>query len=195
MILAIDMGNTNTVIGGIDETKTYFIERVTTDQNRTDTEYAVTIKNVLEMHEIHPSAIEGAILSSVVPPLNSTILRAVEKVVGIRPLLVGPGIKTGINILMDNPKTLGSDLIVDVAAAIHEHPLPLVVIDMGTATTMSVADKHGNYIRRDPSGSACILKLLKRKNRPASYISLEVPDKVIGKNTIDCMRQALSSAM
>ena len=81
MILAIDMGNTNTVIGGIDETKTYFIERVTTDQNRTDTEYAVTIKNVLEMHEIHPSAIEGAILL-LWSPLNSTILRAVERLWG-----------------------------------------------------------------------------------------------------------------
>ena len=192
MILAIDMGNTNTVIGGIDETKTYFIERVTTDQNRTDTEYAVTIKNVLEMHEIHPSAIEGAILSSVVPPLNSTILRAVEKIVGVRPLLVGPGIKTGINILMDNPKTLGSDLIVDVAAAIHEHPLPLVVIDMGTATTMSVADKQGNY-----NGGVILpglrvsLNSLSGKTAQLPYISLEVPDKVIGKNTIDCMRAGI----
>ena len=79
MILAIDMGNTNTVIGGIDETKTYFIERVTTDQNRTDTEYAVTIKNVLEMHEIHPLPSREPFSSSVVPPLNSTILRAVER--------------------------------------------------------------------------------------------------------------------
>lgn len=103
MILAIDMGNTNTVIGGIDEEKTYFIERVTTDQNRTDTEYAVAIKNVLEMHQIHSDSIEGAILSSVVPPLNSTILRAVEKAVGVSPLLVGPGIKTGVN-LWTTPK-------------------------------------------------------------------------------------------
>ena len=85
MILAIDMGNTNTVIGGIDETKTYFIERVTTDQNRTDTEYAVTIKNVLEMLKSIPLPSGGAILSSVVP-LNSTILRGGRKVVGIRPL-------------------------------------------------------------------------------------------------------------
>ena len=106
MILAIDMGNTNTVIGGIDETKTYFIERVTTDQGRTDTEYAVSFKNILEMHQIDIASIEGAILSSVVPPVNSTILNAVEKVTGIRPLLVGSGMKTGMNIIMDNPKTL-----------------------------------------------------------------------------------------
>ena len=146
MILAIDMGNTNTVIGGIDETKTYFIERVTTDQGRTDTEYAVSFKNILEMHQIDIASIEGAILSSVVPPVNSTILNAVEKVTGIRPLLVGSGMKTGMNIIMDNPKTVGSDQIVDAVAASHEHPLPLVVIDMGTATTLCTVDKKGNYI-------------------------------------------------
>ena len=145
MILAIDMGNTNTVIGGIDETKTYFIERVTTDQNRTDTEYAVTIKNVLEMHEIHPLPSREP-FSLLWSPLNLHHPASCGKDCGRPSALVGPGIKTGINILMDNPKTLGSDLIVDVAAAIHEHPLPLVVIDMGTATTMSVADKQGNYI-------------------------------------------------
>ena len=134
MILAIDMGNTNTVIGGIDETKTYFIERVTTDQNRTDTEYAISFKNILEMHGIDISCIEGSILSSVVPPLNTTVLNAVEKITGKRPLLVGSGMKTGMNILMDNPKTVGSDQIVDAVAASHEYPLPLVVIEIGRAS-------------------------------------------------------------
>ena len=136
MILAIDMGNTNTVIGGIDEERTYFIERVTKEQGSTDTEYAVSFKNILEMNQIDIGSIEGAILSSVVPPLNSTIMSAVTKVTGISPLLVGSGMKTGMNIIMDNPKTVGSDQIVDAVAASHEHPLPLVVIDMGTATTL-----------------------------------------------------------
>ena len=182
MILAIDMGNTNIVLGGIDEKQTYFIERVTTDQGRTDTEYAIHFKNILEMHHIQLSDIEGAILSSVVPPLNTTILNAVEKAVGIRPLLVGSGMKTGMNILMDNPKSVGSDMIVDVVAAIHEHPLPLVVIDMGTATTLSVADKKGNYI-----GGVILPGLRVSLNS----LSLEVPNKVIGKNTIDCMRAGI----
>lgn len=192
MILAIDMGNTNTVIGGIDEKKTYFIERVTTNQERTDTEYAVSLKNILEMHQIPVSAIEGAILSSVVPPLNSTILNAVEKITGIRPLLVGSGIKTGINILMDNPKTVGSDQIVDAVAASHEHPLPLVVIDMGTATTLCAVDKKGNYIGGVIlPGLRVSLDSLSRKTAQLPYISLEVPDKIIGKNTIDCMRAGI----
>ena len=192
MILAIDMGNTNTVIGGIDEEKTYFIERVTTDQGRTATEYATSFKNILEMHQISTDSIEGAILSSVVPPLNATILSAVKKAVGIRPLLVGSGMKTGMNIIMDNPKTVGSDMIVDVVAAIHEHPLPLVVIDMGTATTLSVADKKGNYIGGVIlPGLRVSLDSLSGKTAQLPYISLEVPDKVIGKNTIDCMRAGI----
>ena len=192
MILAIDMGNTNTVIGGIDETKTYFIERVTTDQGRTDTEYAVSFKNILEMHQIDIASIEGAILSSVVPPVNSTILNAVEKVTGIRPLLVGSGMKTGMNIIMDNPKTVGSDQIVDAVAASHEHPLPLVVIDMGTATTLCTVDKKGNYIGGVIlPGLKVSLNSLSSKTAQLPYISLEVPSHVIGKNTIECMKSGV----
>ncbi|WP_320945131.1 type III pantothenate kinase [Enterocloster bolteae] len=192
MILAIDMGNTNTVIGGIDETKTYFIERVTTDQGRTDTEYAVSFKNILEMHQIDIASIEGAILSSVVPPVNSTILNAVEKVTGIRPLLVGSGMKTGMNIIMDNPKTVGSDQIVDAVAASHEHPLPLVVIDMGTATTLCTVDQKGNDIGGVIlPGLKVSLNSLSSKTAQLPYISLEVPSHVIGKNTIDCMRSGI----
>lgn len=186
------MGNTNTVIGGIDEKKTYFIERVTTDQSRTATEYAVSFKNILEMCGIDVADIEGAILSSVVPPLNSVILTAVEKVTGIRPLLVGSGMKTGMNILMDNPKSVGSDQIVDAVAASHEHPLPLIVIDMGTATTMCVVDKHRNYIGGIIlPGLKVSLDSLSSKTAQLPYISLEVPDRVIGKNTIDCMRAGI----
>lgn len=192
MILAIDMGNTNTVIGGIDENTTYFIERVTTDQGRTDTEYAVSFKNILEMNHIKISSIEGAILSSVVPPLNSTILSAVEKVTGIPPLLVGSGMKTGMNIIMDNPKTVGSDQIVDAVAASHEHPLPLIVIDMGTATTLCTVDNKGNYIGGVIlPGLKVSLNSLSSKTAQLPYISLEVPGHVIGKNTIDCMRSGI----
>jgi len=107
------MGNTNIVIGCIDSHKTYFVERVTTDHAKTGTEYAINIKNILEIHQIDPSEIEGAIMSSVVPPLNAAISSAVKKILGYHPMLVGAGIKTGMNIIMDNPKTVGSDMIVD----------------------------------------------------------------------------------
>lgn len=186
------MGNTNIVIGGIDNEKTYFVERVTTNHGKTDLEYAVNIKSILEIHGIAPSAIEGAILSSVVPPLNSTILSAVEKICGFRPMLVGSGMKTGLNIIMDNPKTVGSDMIVDAVAAVREYPCPIIVIDMGTATTMSVVDQAGNYIGGVIlPGLKVSLDSLSGKAAQLPYISLDVPNKVIGKNTIDCMRAGI----
>lgn len=192
MILTIDMGNTNIVIGGIDNEKTYFVERVTTNHGKTDLEYAVNIKSILEIHGIAPSAIEGAILSSVVPPLNSTILSAVEKICGFRPMLVGSGMKTGLNIIMDNPKTVGSDMIVDAVAAVREYPCPIIVIDMGTATTMSVVNQAGNYIGGVIlPGLKVSLDSLSGKAAQLPYISLDVPNKVIGKNTIDCMRAGI----
>ncbi len=192
MILAIDMGNTNIVLGGIDEQTVYFVERITTNQAKTDLEYAVNIKDILEIHQIAPETIEGAILSSVVPPLNTTLLRAVEKILDKRPLLVGSGMKTGINILMDNPKTVGSDMIVDAVAAIQEYPKPVIIVDMGTATTLSVVDKSGNYCGGVIlPGMKVSLDSLSGKTAQLPYISLESPGNVIGKNTIDCMRSGI----
>ena len=192
MILTIDMGNSNIVIGGIDDSQTYFVERVTTNRGKTDLEYAVNIKSILEIHNVPVSSIEGAILSSVVPPLNNTILSAVEKICGFRPMLVGSGMKTGLNIIMDNPKTVVSDLIVDAVAAIRDYPCPIIIIDMGTATTMSVIDRSGNYIGGVIlPGLKVSLDSLSGKTAQLPYISLETPGKVIGKNTIDCMRSGI----
>ena len=192
MILAIDMGNSNIVIGAIDDKKTYFVERVTTNHGKTDLEYAINIKNILEIHSIPFSEIEGAIVSSVVPPLNSTIISAVKKIFGFRPMLVGSGMKTGLNIIMDNPKAVGSDMIVDAVAAIRNYPCPIIIIDMGTATTMSVVDFGGNYIGGVIlPGLKVSLDSLSGKTAQLPYISLDTPGKVIGKNTIDCMRSGI----
>lgn len=192
MILAIDMGNTNIVIGGIDDDKTYFVERITTNHGKTDLEYAVNIKNTLEIYGISTDEIEGAIVSSVVPPLNSTILKAVSKICQKTPLLVGSGMKTGLNILMDAPKTVGSDMIVDAVAALSEYSPPLIIIDMGTATTMSVVDPSGNYIGGVIlPGVKVSLDSLSGKTAQLPYISLDMPSKVIGKNTIDCMKSGI----
>ncbi len=109
MILAIDMGNSNIVIGGIDNTGIYFVERVTTNLGKTELEYAVNIKDIMEIHNLPLSSIEGAILSSVVPPLTDVVVSAVKKITGKTPMVVGSGMKTGLNIKMDNPKTVGSD--------------------------------------------------------------------------------------
>lgn len=192
MILTIDMGNTNIVIGGIDRERTYFVERVTTAHGKTDMEYAISLKSILEIHHISPASIEGAILSSVVPPLNAALSSAVEKICGFRPMLVGAGMKTGLNILMDNPKTVGSDMIVDAVAAIRDYPCPLIIIDMGTATTMSVVDQAGNYIGGVIlPGLRVSLDSLSGKAAQLPFISLDIPDRVIGKNTIECMRAGI----
>jgi len=192
MILAIDMGNTNIVIGAVDDKQTYFTERVTTNHGKTDLEYAVNIKDIMEIHSIPLSEIEGSIVSSVVPPLNSAIISAVQKIFGFKPMLVGTDMKTGLNILMDNPKTLGSDLIVDAVAAVRDYPCPIIVIDMGTATTMSVIDPSGSYIGGVIlPGLKVSLDSLSGKTAQLPYISLGTPGNVIGKNTIDCMRSGI----
>ena len=141
MILAVDMGNSNIVVGGLDDQSTYFEERITTDDRKTSLEYAIMLKNILEIHKVKRSDIEGSIISSVVPPLNAPLSSAVKKITGKRPFLVGSGMKTGLNIKMDNPKAVGGDRIVAAVAAIAKYEGPIIIIDMGTATTMDVVDK------------------------------------------------------
>ena len=145
MILTIDMGNSNIVVGGIDENKLYFEERITTDHRKTSLEYAIMLKNILEISKIKRSDIEGAILSSVVPPLNAPISSAVKKIIGKKPMLVGSGMKTGLNIKVDNPKSVGGDRIVAAVAAAAQFEGPIIVIDMGTATTLDIVDRDGSY--------------------------------------------------
>lgn len=192
MILAIDIGNSNIVIGGIDSRKTHFIEKITTTPGRTNLEYAITLKSILEIYHVSPDTIEGAIISSVVPPLNRTLINAVRKITGITPKLVGSGMKTGLNILMDNPKAVGSDMIVNSIAAIKEHEPPIIIVDMGTATTMSVIDKEGRYI-----GGALLpglrvsLDSMSASTAQLPRIGLDTPKRVIGKNTVDCMRSGV----
>ena len=192
MILAIDMGNSNIVIGCIDDEKSYFEERLSTDKSKTALEYAIGFHTVLELYNIDVSRIEGAIISSVVPPLTNVVKSAVEKIIGKTPLVVGPGIKTGLNLQMDNPRSVGSDLIVDAVAGITEYGAPLILIDMGTATTMSVVDKDNNYVGGViMTGLRLAMESLSSKASQLFNVSLEVPKNVIGKNTTDCMKSGI----
>lgn len=192
MILAIDMGNTNIVIGCVDEEKVLFEERLATDLSKTELEYVVIFKTVLELYGIEKEKVTGAIISSVVPQLVNIIKSAVYKLIKVDPMVVGPGVKTGLNILMDEPRRVGSDLIVDAVAAINNYGTPLIVIDMGTATTMSVIDRKGNYIGGVimPGIKVSVDSLVSRTAQ-LQRISLDAPDKVIGKNTINCMKSGV----
>ena len=192
MLLAIDMGNTNIVIGCIKDEKILFVERLSTDQSKTELEYAVGFKTVFELYGIKVEEIKGAIISSVVPPLTGIIRKAVEKIIGIKPMVVGPGIKTGLNILMDNPKTVGADLIVDAVAGISEYGAPLVIVDMGTATTISVVDKDKNYVGgMIIPGIRVSMDSLVNRTSQLPRIGFDVPEKVVGTNTVDCMKSGI----
>lgn len=189
MILALDVGNTNIVIGCLDDDRIYFVGRLATDRSRTDDEYAISFKNLMELNGIEPQQLAGCIISSVVPPLIRILELAVEKATGRTPLIVGPGLKTGLNIKIDNPAQLGSDLVVAAVAALHQYQPPLIIFDMGTATTVSVIDRNKTYLGgMILPGVKASQEALTSHTSQLPSISLEPPKRVIGSNTIDCMK-------
>ena len=189
MILAIDVGNTNIVVGCIDDLKTYFIERLSTNRTKTELEYAVDLKNVLDIYHIKKTEIEGCIISSVVPQITNIVKLAAEKILKKNAIVLGPGVKTGLNIMMDNPGQLGADQVADAVAGIAGYPVPLILIDMGTATTFSVINDKRQYIGGAIApGAAVALNSLSSQTSQLPFISLEAPKHVIGSNTIDCMK-------
>ena len=192
MILAIDIGNTNIVVGCFDKDNVLFVERVSTDHTKTELEYAISLKNVLEIYGIKPADVEGGIISSVVPPLTNVLKASAEKIITGEVLVVGPGIKTGLNIVMDNPASVGSDLIVDAVAAINEYPVPLIFIDMGTATTISVVDEEKRYRGgMILPGIRVSMDSLTSRTAQLPRISMDAPKKLIGRNTVDCMKSGM----
>ena len=144
MLLAIDIGNTNIVIGGIEDDKIVFEARIATDHIKTSDQYGVEIKNILSLFEVSPKDVNDCIISSVVPPVFNSVRTGVMKVIGKPPVVVGPGIKTGLNILMDSPSQVGSDRIVIAVAALAEYQAPLTLLDLGPATTLEVVVKIKN---------------------------------------------------
>lgn len=192
MILAIDVGNTNIVIGCCENSKIAFSERISTSREGTALEYAISFKTILELYNIKHSDIDGAIISSVVPSVTSTIKLAIKKITGVDAKVVGPGTKTGLNIVIDNPAQLGSDLVVDAVAGISEYPLPLIIFDMGTATTAAVIDSNGCYLGgMIIPGVNVSLNALTAGTSQLPKINLEPPKKMIGSNTIDCMKSGI----
>lgn len=192
MILAIDIGNTNIVLGGFEEDSLKFVARIATNAVKTEDEYATKIKSILALHKVDNKAVKGAIISSVVPPLNAIMKKAVNIVYGVEAIMVGPGIKTGINIQCDSPSTVGADLICACVAAHHIYKSPSLIIDMGTATKMMVMDEKGTFIGVSIiPGVGIGLKALASGTAQLPQISLEAPKSVIGKNTADCMRSGV----
>lgn len=192
MILAIDVGNTNIVIGGFEDDNLSFVARMATNTLKTEDEYATQILDILSIHKIEKEKVSGAIVSSVVPQLNSIIKKAILFAYNVEALLVGPGIKTGINIQCDDPSSVGADLICACVATHHIYGSPSIIIDMGTATKMMIVNHSGAFVGAVISpGVQIALNALARGTAQLPHIGLETPKSVIGKNTIDCMRSGV----
>ena len=192
MLLAIDIGNTNITLGVYDNDVLCFTARLATVDGFTADQYAVEIKNVLELHGLNHKGIEDCVISSVVPSVGGAVCNAVSMLCDIVPLELGPGVKTGLNIKIDNPAQLGADLVAGAVGAISEYTLPCVVIDMGTASTISVIDRNGAYLGGVISaGVRLTLKALTENTAQLPAIDISAPKSVIGTNTVDCMKSGL----
>ena len=189
MILAIDIGNTNIVIGCIDEGEISHVFRLSTNNTKTADEYAVEMKNILGFHNVTNTKIDGAVISCVVPPLTRVFKDAVKLFAGIDAIIVGAGIKTGMNILIDDPGTLAGDMAATAVGALASYEPPVIIVDMGTATKMFVLNKNGSFI-----GGAILPGVSISMNALAADTSLlpkvpiEAPSKCISTNTVDCMK-------
>ncbi len=187
MLLAIDVGNSNIVMGVMDGDSLAFMGRLSTNIKATADEYAIKLKAFLQLHGA--DAIDGAIISSVVPALIHALRKAVLLVTGQEALIVGPGIKTGLSIKIDDPGQLGADMVVAAVAAKEKYPLPVIIFDLGTATTGSVLDKNGNFIGAViTAGIKVSLSALASGTALLPQIEISAPKHVIGTNSIDSLR-------
>lgn len=192
MLLTIDIGNTNVTLGAYDGSVLSFTARLSTDSLKTDDQYAVEIKNLLSLYNLSTEDIEDAIISSVVPQVGKSISNAVSKLCHIVPLMLGPGVKTGLNIKIDNPAQLGADLVAGAVGALESYTMPCVIIDMGTASTISVLDKNGAFLGGIiAAGVRLTLKALAENTAQLTSIPIEAPKSVIGANTVECMQSGL----
>ena len=190
MLLAIDIGNSNVVIGCLNEkNETIKLFRMVTDLKKTDDEYAAGIKTILDYNGLDCGAFEGAIICSVVPPLTEIFRGAVERITGHRALVLGTGVKTGLNVMIDNPATLGSDLVAASVAAMADFPLPVIVFDMGTATTITVVDKGNKFLGGAiVPGVALSMNALSSGTSLLQKVPIEAPKKALSGTTIECMQ-------
>lgn len=193
MLLAIDVGNSNISVGLFDrEKKLRFLAALNTDQRKTSDQICIDLINVFSLYHYGIGDVSGAILCSVVPPLNFMMEKALTRLFGKPPMVVGPGIRTGLNIRMEIQTQMGADIVADAVAAMEKYPAPIITIDMGTATTIGVISEGRNY-----EGGLLLpgvnvsLEALSRRAAQLPDISLQYPKALIGKNTEDCMRSGI----
>lgn len=192
MILTIEIGNSTITLGGVEGSEIRFECRINTDRVKTSDTYCIDLKTLLEIYGVELQNIEGVIIASVVPQVLNSVRTAIRKLLGKEPLVVGPGLKTGLDIRLENPGQMGADLVAADVAALSEHKPPLIVIDMGTATTMTVLDPNGAHL----GGCVCpgvkiSLEALTGQTSLLPGIQLDSPKQALGRNTADAMRSGI----
>lgn len=192
MLICVDIGNSNITIGVFDKDDLKFTARLATDSRRTSDQYAIEIRDIIHIYEIERSEITNAAIASVVPTVGSAVEKAIVKLFGIKPIVLGPGVKTGLNIKIDNPAQLGADLAAGAVGALAKYPCPSIVIDMGTATTVSVIGEKGEFLGGViAAGIKLTMDALTSGTAQLPSVGLEAPKKVIGTNTNDCIKSGL----
>ncbi|EHQ87335.1 type III pantothenate kinase [Desulfosporosinus youngiae] len=192
MILLFDVGNTNIVLGVYDERTLTHHWRVSTDKSRTTDEYAVVIRNLFDLSGLTFQEIKAVVMSSVVPPVMPTLETLARKYFGVEPLVVGPGVKTGMPIIYDNPREVGADRIVNAVAAYNKYGGPLVIVDFGTATTFCVISKRGEYLGGAIApGIGISTEALFQRASKLPRIEVVKPTSVIAKNTVAGMQSGI----
>lgn len=194
MLLTLDVGNSNTVLGlyrlSSDELVTHW--RISTLRTQTADEYGVLFLNLFAMRKIEVTEVDSVIISSVVPPLESTLRQVCERYFNVKPMFVEPGIKTGMPILVDNPAELGADRLVNGVAAFTRYGGPCIVVDFGTATTFDVITAKGEYVGGVIApGLAISAEALFARAARLSRVDVKKPAKVVGTNTVACVQSGL----
>jgi len=192
VILVVDVGNTNIVLGLYEGKNLKHHWRLSTNRSATVDEYGIMIMNLFRLYSVRSESIEGVILSSVVPPLMNTLERLFVKYIGKEPLVVGPGIKTGLNIRYENPREVGADRIVNAVAGIEKYGTPLIIVDFGTATTFDYIDASGSYIGGAiVPGIGISTEALYQRAAKLPRIELAIPKTVVGRNTVAAMQSGI----
>lgn len=192
MIFVLDVGNTNTVLGVYQDDLLKYHWRVETSRHKTEDEYGMTVKSLLQHEGLHFKDFDGIIISSVVPPIMFTLERMCRKYFNLKPMIVGPGVKTGLNIKYDNPKEVGADRIVNAVAGIHEYGSPLIIVDFGTATTFCFINEQRQYMGGAIApGIGISTEALYSRAAKLPRIEIARPDGVIGRNTVTAMQAGI----
>ena len=192
MIFVIDVGNTNTVIGVYEGDVLKYHWRVETNRNKTDDEYGMIIKSLIQHEGLSFDQFDGIIISTVVPPIMFALEGMCKKYFGIKPLVVGPGIKTGLDIKYENPREVGADRIVNAVAGIHEYGSPLIIVDFGTATTYCYINEDKQYMGGAIApGIGISTEALYTRASKLPRIEITRPESIIGKNTVAAMQSGI----